>query len=122
MLEKLRLLTWVSMIAVASGCTTFDPVNVDSGNKPVEELNIGDVVKIVTLSGEQYLLKLRGIDDFYLYDANDRVTINQIATIEKKEPTQFGKAAGYAGVALIVLGVIYALDAVVAESGESLLD
>ncbi|MDH3534446.1 MAG: hypothetical protein OER87_01705 [Gammaproteobacteria bacterium] len=100
----MKLFDVIILSFLLTACTTFSPTSFDSENKSTSDLKADDLVRIGTFSNEQFILKITGIDDLYLYGSDRQVAIDEIKQIEKREPSLFGYAGGITiGIAIIVV-------------------
>jgi len=90
----------IAMIATMafSGCTTLQPLAVDSA-RLASQLKQGDDVQLVTTGGQQLAFSIEQIDAGGLQGAGQRVAFNDIQSISRKQ-ISMGRTA------LLALGVI----------------
>ena len=92
----------LACVALSQGCATYVPAKQD---KPfVEQVQVGDRVRVVTVDGDRREFIVTMVDTNGLYDEGVFIRFDEISDIEmRKIPA--------ATVAMTVLGVILVLDA-----------
>jgi hypothetical protein len=102
--QVLRLTTVCAALALV-GCTTMQPLKVDSARvdsaRLSQSLKRGDNVELVTASGQQLQFKIDAVDDQGLQGGGQRVAFSDIQSISRKEISA-GRTA------LVALGIVAA--------------
>ncbi len=102
-----RIMIIVLFASATTSCSSMRSVDGElTAQRILEEINVGDLVQVVTLDGGKYQLKVSEITKLRICDAERCIPLDTIASIESKKislvktiPTVL--AAGYLFVALL---------------------
>ena len=102
-----RIMIIVLFASATTSCSSMRSVDGElTAQRILEEINVGDLVQVVTLDGGKYQLKVSEITKLRICDAGRCIPLDTVASIESKKislvktiPTVL--AAGYLFVALL---------------------
>ena len=90
----------LAFVAIA-GCTTMKPVYLNQDdNPPARAISAGDRLRLVSRSGEEYLVTVSSVNDTTIFSQDSSFDITDLASIERSELSVSGK------VGLVVIGIL----------------